>query len=80
MVQTLIVSLIVVAAVGYLGWQVYRFFVPRVVAGRACGGSCCSHREPETPKVAAGAGAARGGRMQMITSDSLRARIKARQG
>jgi hypothetical protein len=73
MMQTLIVILAVAAAVAYLGWQVYRFFAPRIIAGRACGGSCCSHREPEPAQAAPAP------RTQMITSDSLRARIKARQ-
>jgi hypothetical protein len=74
MVQTLIVILAVTAAAAYLGWQVYRFFAPRLIPGKACGGSCCSHREPEPAAATPPAP-----RTQMITSDSLRARIKARQ-
>lgn len=70
MVQTVIVILIVAGAAAYIARQAYRFFVPRMRAGKMCGGSCCSQGEAPAPA---------GPRTQMITSDSLRVRIKARQ-
>ncbi len=75
MMQTVIVILLVVGAAAYVALRGYRVFFPRFKAGKICGGSCCSHGDGTAPPPTAPAGP----RTQMITSDSLRARIKVRR-
>jgi hypothetical protein len=67
--QQVVVILIVAGGVAFLAYQGFRFFKPRK-GGKACGGSCCDQAAPEPPPA---------GRTQMIASDDLRARVKARQ-
>jgi hypothetical protein len=71
-IQQILVVLIVLACAGWLGVQAYRFFRPRP-GGKLCGGNCCDGEEK--PLAAAGRE-----QVTMISSDDLRARIKARQG
>jgi len=71
-IQQILVVLIVLACAAWLGVQAYRFFSPKA-GGKLCGGNCCDGEE----KPVATAGREQ---MTMISSDDLRARIKARQG
>jgi hypothetical protein len=73
-VQQLIVLLIVLACAAWLGLQVYRFFRPKP-GGKACG-SCCDAGAQKKPAAAATGGP----HVMMISSDDLRARVKARKG
>lgn len=67
---------IVVACLAWVSVQVYRYFRPRA-GGKACGGSCCDSaaKQPEM-----GNGGRSAGQVMMISSDDLRARVKARKG
>ena len=79
--QQVVVLLIILACVGYVGLQVYRFFRPK--PGKACGSCCDAGKKPVAAgagNVGAAAGAPRGERVMMISSDDLRARVKARKG
>ena len=74
MQQTLVI-LIVAACVLWLGVLVFRYFRPQP-GGKACAGGCCDGQEklpaPDSPAPAA--------RTQMVSSEDLRARLKARHG
>jgi hypothetical protein len=73
--QQLIVIAVVAVCGLWLGLQVYRFFKPKP-GGKMCGGGCC---DGEEKKPAAAAAAGGGERVMMISSDDLRARVKARK-
>ena len=71
--QELIVILIVVASAGWLGWQVYRYLRP-APGGKGCAGGCCDGQEAKPAQNPTAP------RTMMISSDDLRARLKARDG
>ncbi len=56
----------------WLGLQAFRYLRPKAGAGK-CAGGCC---EGEPEKTQAGA---TGGRLIMISSDDMRARLAARK-
>ena len=70
--QLALVILIVGACVVWLGFYCYRYFRPK--AGGGCAGGCCGGQD-EPVKEDAGAPP-----VQMISSDDMRARLKARRG
>ena len=72
MIQQTIVILIVAACGVWLGWQAFRYLRPKA-GGKMCAGGCCDGEE----KKSAVAGASRG--TMMISSDDIRARLKARK-
>jgi hypothetical protein len=70
--QQAIVILIVGACMVWLGFFSYRYFRPK--AGKGCAGGCCGgSEEPAKDDTAAAP------RIQMISSDEMRARLKARR-
>jgi hypothetical protein len=74
MQQALVIA-IVAACVVWLGVLGYRYFRPKPGA-TGCPGGCCGGEEKKPdPEQEAPAP-----RMQMISSDDMRARLKARQG
>lgn len=73
MIQDMVVILILGVAAGYAIWQVVKFFAP-AKKGKACGGSCCSGAAGDGAEKAASSGAT-----QMVSSDALVARLKARR-
>jgi len=70
--QGILVIVIVLVCAAWLGLQAFRFFRPKP-NGKLCGGNCCDTGEQ---KPASGGGE----HVVMISSDDLRARVKARQG
>jgi hypothetical protein len=72
--QHVLVIVIVGACVAWLGILGYRFFRPKA-GGNACRGGCCAGADK--PVKEDGATTAR---MQMISSQDMRARLKARRG
>jgi len=70
--QEIVVVILVLACAAWLGILAFRFFRPRP-NGKLCGGGCCDAQAP-TPAPTSGE------RVIMISSDDLRARVKARQG
>ena len=71
MIQQIVVASLVLACAAWLGVQGYRFFRPKP-GGKLCGGGCCDGEEKKPASTG-------GERVMMISSDDLRARIKARQ-
>ena len=71
--QELIVILIVAACALWLARQAYRYLYPRP-GGKTCGGGCCDGNAK-----APASSAQPGERVMMISSDDLRARLKARK-
>ncbi len=70
--QLALVILIVGACVVWLGFFSYRYFRPK--AGGGCAGGCCGGSEERAKDDAAAPP------VQMISSDDMRARLKARRG
>lgn len=77
--QELVVIAILGGCAAWLGRQVYRFFVPRA-GGKVCGGNCCSGGDAPAPRSSGAGSAAAEKPLVMISSDDLRARLKARRG
>ncbi len=71
--QQAIVILTVGVCVVWLGVFSYRYFRPK--AGKGCAGGCCGGSEEP-----AKGNAAQAPRVQMISSNDMRARLKARRG
>jgi hypothetical protein len=71
MTQQIIVILILLACGTYLAFQAYRYLRPKP-GGKACGGGCCDGEEAKTPQSTTA-------KTIMISSDDLRARLKARK-
>ncbi len=70
--QQAVVILIVAACGVWLGVMAYRYFRP-TPGGGGCAGGCCDGREKPAQENA-------GTRTMMVSSDDLRARLKARNG
>lgn len=79
MLQNIITILIVAGALGWAGWQAYRWLVPSAKGGGGCAGGCgCGkERSSETSTSAKNPGKAQ---TQFLPSEDLVARIKARKG
>jgi hypothetical protein len=73
MMQQLIVVLLVGLCVSWLAYQAYRYFRPKP-GGKLCGGNCCDGPAAPPPP-----GSSSAQRVMMISSDDLRARLKARK-
>jgi hypothetical protein len=77
MIQEIIVILAVAGCAIWLAVQVYRFLKPR--PGKMCGGGCCDESSAKKSPSAVASASAGGERVMMISSDDMRARIKARK-